>query len=255
GLPSVIVNDTFARHYFGGASVVGRRLRMLWENGTPKEWRTIVGVVPDTFLKGSFNRPRTGAAVFLPLEESVPTYPTVVVRGPRAAKSLADPLRRALARLDPDLVPYGVGTPRTSLIATDGQSAVVTGIFTAFAAVACILATVGLYGVTSFAVGRRTKDLGIRMAMGASRERIITEVLREGGLQFAVGATGGVLLALAFVHFGASRLTDFLYEVSPRDPAVYAAVVALLAAATVVACLVPARRAARVAPMVALRSG
>jgi ABC-type antimicrobial peptide transport system permease subunit len=93
------------------------------------------------------------------------------------------------------------------------------------------------------------------MAMGASRERIITEVLREGGLQFAVGATGGVLLALAFVHFGASRLTDFLYEVSPRDPAVYAAVVALLAAATVVACLVPARRAARVAPMVALRSG
>lgn len=253
GEAPALVNDSFARKYFGGASALGRRVRLLRADGSPSEWRTIVGVVPDTHLQ-NFDPHRDGSGVFLPMEEFVPTYPNVVVRGRVRADTLAEPLRRAMARVDPDLSLYGLGTPRANLLAFNGQARVVAGVSSLFALIACALATVGLYGVASYAVSQRTRDFGIRMALGADRTRIMGLVLGRGGLQFIVGATVGIVLAFAFVQVGGARFEGFLYQVNPRDPAIYGAVVLLLAAATLPACLIPARRAARVDPMVALRA-
>jgi predicted permease len=248
-----LVNDTFARKHFSGASALSRRIRLLRSTQAPSEWRTIIGVVPDTHLQ-AFERDRDGSGVFLPMEESVPTYPTVVVRGRARADSLAEPLRRALIRLDPDLTLYGVGTPRANLLAANGEARMIATLSCLFAMVAGVLAAVGLYGVASFAVSQRTKDFGIRMALGADTTRIMGLVLRQGGLQLGVGTVGGLALALAFVQIGGARFEGFLYKVSPRDPVVYGTVILLLAIATFLACFLPARRAAKINPIVALRT-
>ncbi len=253
GEPSALVNDSFARKHFGDTSALGRRVRLLPADHSPSEWRTIVGVVPDTHLQ-NFDPQRDGSGVFLPMEEFVPNFPSVVVRARARADTLAEPLRRAVARLDPDLTLYGVGTPRANLLAFNGQARVVAGLSSLFALIACVLATVGLYGVASYAVSQRTRDLGIRMALGADRARIMALVLGRGGLQFAGGAAVGMALACAFVQVGGAQFEGFLYQVNPRDPVIYGTVVLLLAAVTLLACLIPARRAARVDPMAVLRA-
>jgi len=253
GEPPALVNESFERTHFGGVSALGRRIRLWRADNSPSEWRTIVGVVPDTHLE-NFDPHRDGSGVFLPMEESVPNFPTVVVRGRARADTLTEPLRRAVAQVDPDLTLYGVGTPRANLRAFNGQARVVAGLSSLFAFIACALATVGLYGVASYAVSQRTRDLGIRMALGADRARIMGLVLGRGGLQFVVGAAVGVAVALAFVQVGGARFEAFLYQVNPRDPVIYGTVVLLLAAATLLACLIPARRAGRVDPMVVLRA-
>lgn len=262
GFP-VLVNVTFARSHFGGASALGRRLRGWREAESPAaprapgaqgEWHTIVGVVPDTRLQGPFDPRRDGAGVFFPIEESLPPYPTVVVRGRARAETLAGPLRNAVNRVDQDLTLYGLGTPRANLLASNGQARVVAALCSVFAALAGLLAAVGIYGVTSFTVNQRQRDFGIRLALGSDARGIMGLVLRLGARQFLLGATGGLALALALGRVGGTAFEDFLFQVSPRDPAVYLATLGLLAVATGLACLFPARRAARVDPMVVLRS-
>lgn len=141
-----------------------------------------------------------------------------------------------------------------SLLAFNGHARVLAAIPTIFAVIAYLLAMVGLYGVESFAVSQRTKEFGVRMDLGADRLRIIGLVVRRGGVQLLVGVTAGVVLALVFVQVAGARLEGFLYQVNPRDSGVYANVVSLLAFSAFLACIVPARRAARVNPIVALRS-
>ena len=252
GEPAALVNDSFVRKHFQGASALGRRVRLWHADNSRSEWHTIVGVVPDTNLQ-NFDPHRDGSGVFLPMEGFVPNFPTIVVRGRTRADTLVEPLRRAIARLDPDLTLYGIGTPRANLFAFNGRARVIAKISSIFAFISCALATVGLYGVASYTVSQRTRDIGVRMALGADQMRIMGVVLARGGLQLVVGATAGIALALVFVQIAGTRFAGFLYQVNPRDPMIYGAVVLLLAAATFLACLIPARRAARVDPIVALR--
>ena len=253
GEPTVLVNEAFVRKHFGVTSALGRRLRLMRDDGLPPLWRTIVGVVPNTHLQ-AFEAERDGTGVFLPMSEFVPTYPTVVVRGRAPAATLSEPLQRAVAHFNPDLTLYGIGTPHANLLAFNGHARVLAAISTVFAAIACLLATVGLYGVASFTVSQRTKEFGVRMALGADRLRIIGLVLKRGGVQLVIGATTGVALALAFVQVAGARFEGFLYQVNPRDPAIYGLVVVLLTFATLFACFIPARRAAKVNPTEALRA-
>jgi len=126
--------------------------------------------------------------------------------------------------------------------------------FSAFAVVALVLAAVGLYGVMSFSVNQRTQEFGIRMALGANPRTILRMVTRQGAAQLAIGLALGVSVALAAGFAGGAGLRTMLFNVSPFDPLVYAAVVGLLALVAFVATLVPARRATRVDPMIALRA-
>jgi ABC-type antimicrobial peptide transport system permease subunit len=126
--------------------------------------------------------------------------------------------------------------------------------FTLFGAVAVVLASAGLYGVMSFAVNQRTQEFGIRMALGADRRLILGLVFRQVAWQLALGLGLGLALALLFASLEADSLATFLFEINPRDPPTYLAVAALLALVSLLASLVPARRATRVDPMIALRA-
>jgi len=245
----VLVNESFARKHFGNESPLGHRVRAR-EGDT---WRTIIGVVPDTMMQGPLEQQRDGSAIFVPTEALPVAYLTLVARGREPAERLTNALRRELAKVEPNLAIYGLETPKNHLKTALAQSRTVVSLFAIFGAVSVALAAVGLYGVMSFAVSRRTQEFGIRLALGAKKRDIMRMVMAQGARQLALGAALGIGLALALVQLGGAAVAGFLYKVSPRDPLVYIGVVALLALATSMACFFPARRATKVDPMIALR--
>ena len=247
-----LVNVTFARKHFGGRSALGARVR---PNVGENLWCTVVGVVPDTLMQGAVDARRDGAGIFLPSTAFPHGYMTLVVRGRSAsAAHLAEPLRREVLAVNPNLAVYTIDTPRRARDAVLAQVRTVTRIFGLFGAVAMVLSAVGLYGVVAFFVGQRTHEFGIRMALGAAPRQIWRMILAQGGRRLALGGGLGLALALAAAQLGGAVGAGLLYDVSPRDPRVYAQVLGLLAATTLLACLVPARRATKVDPMVALRT-
>ena len=159
-----------------------------------------------------------------------------------------------LYRVDPNLPLYFVGTPRQLLNETLAQNRILATMFTIFGAVALILASVGLYGVTSFSVNQRTQEFGIRMALGADNPRILRMVLRQGLIQLAIGLGLGLGLALTAALLGTAAIQNFLFQISPSDPATYVTVFLVLSAVSFLATFIPARRATRVDPMIALRA-
>lgn len=257
--PVAIVNASFARKLFGRADPIGRQFRF-FAPGISYVWRTIVGVVPDVHMAGPFPQ-NTGQyldeGVYTPLlGGQAPQFATVVVR-PRGgpAEALAKALQADVQRADPNLPLYFLGTPLQLHQAILGQSQVVATMFSAFGLVALLLSAAGLYGVMTFSVTQRTLEFGIRMALGARPGDIFGIVLRQGGLQLAIGLSLGLGCAVAFVlMLGASVIASVMPFVSPRDPVIYGTVIATLSAVALVSCLGPANRATRVPPMIALRS-
>ncbi len=246
----VLVNATFAQKYFPRGDALGHRVR---EDPT-EPWRTIVGVVPDTLMQGPLDPRADGAGLFIPLANYAQPYVTLVVRGHGAALALRETVRRELARVDPNLAIYQLDTPQRFLRSALAQTRTVTTLFGVFALVAVVLSVVGLYGVAAFSVSQRTSEFGIRIALGATPREIMRMVLGQGLGRFAIGALLGIGLAFALTRFGGAVLNNFLYKTSPHDPATYVLVTLLLGAATLLACLVPARRATRIDPMTALRA-
>ncbi|MDO8538998.1 MAG: ABC transporter permease [Opitutaceae bacterium] len=268
--PVAIVNATFARKHFGHESAIGRRFRTVASNGQLfGPWRSIVGVVSDVRMLGPFNNPNAEEyGFYLPLTSGAfgpprgavaPQFCTIVVK-PRSvavggsAAAFANNLRRMVNRVDPNLPLYFIGTPAENLDAFLGTNRIIAGMFSVFGLVAMVLASVGLYGVTSFSVNQRTSEFGIRMALGADNNRILGMVMRQGFVQLAVGLVLGLGLAAAIATFGAAGIRQQLFRTDPMDPLTYAAVAVLLALVSLVATLVPARRATRVDPMIALRA-
>ena len=265
--PVAIVNATFAKKHFGNESPLGRRFRPVGNNGTLFDpWRTIVGVVSDARMLGPFPQKNDNAGYYMPLTafvygEGKPVmnglqFATVVVRlrGDQRPESFADSLRRAVAEVDPNLPLYFVATPKTNIDSFVAQNRIIAIMFTLFGAIAVILASVGLYGVMSFAVNQRTQEFGIRMALGADNRLILGMVLKQGAIQLAIGLALGHGLALLIAILARDGLENFLFQTSPHDPLTYAAVAVLLAGVAFIATLVPARRATRVDPMIALRA-
>jgi predicted permease len=267
-LPVAVVNVAFARKHYGNDSALGRRFRTVGNNGTVfSPWRTIVGVVSTVRMLGPFNNPGVDdSGFYVPFYASVfgPTLPaplasqfaTVIVkpRGGQKADLLANALRREVSKADPNLPLYFVDTPKKQL---DGQVAtnrIIATMFSIFGLVAVVLASVGIYGVMSFAVNQRTQEFGVRMALGADHGRILGMVLRQGTIQIALGLAIGLGLTLALVAVAGNGIQNTLFGVSTRDPLIYSAVITLVAVVSLVATLVPARRATRVDPMIALRA-
>jgi putative ABC transport system permease protein len=267
-LPVAIVNAAFARKHFGQESAIGRRFRTVGNNGRLfGPWRTIVGVVATVRMQAPFNQPNvddTGfyvpyfSAVFGPAQPGPVSqqFATVLVRphGTGRAHAVATALQLTVNKVDPNLPLYFVGTPKENQDTFLAQNRIIALMFSVFGLVAVMLASVGLYGVMSFSVNQRTQEFGIRMALGADTNRILQMVLRQGAFQLALGLALGLGLALVIGLIGRDGIANALFQVSPRDPLTFVAVSLLLTVVAFFATLVPARRATRVDPMVALRA-
>lgn len=256
--PVAIVSTGFARKYFGHDSPLGRRVR-LFNPAQPQPWRTVVGVVPDTLMQGPFNQQTDESGFYVPLlgVAPVPQFCTIVVR-PHAgqrAETLGPALSRAVAKLDPNLPVYFAGTPARLHSEILGVNRISATLFMIFGVVAFVLSAVGLYGVMSFSVNQRTQEFGIRMALGADAARIFRLVMKQGAWQLAIGLFLGVgAAALLLGVLAAQALQNILFKVNALDPFIYTIVAALLTAVAGASCFVPARRATRVNPIVALRA-
>ena len=256
--PVAIVNASFARKYWGNQSPLGRRVR-LFNPAQPQPWRTIVGVVPNTLMQGPFNTQTDSAGFYVPLlgASPAPQFCTVVVRphAGQAADTLGPQLSKAVAQLDSNLPVYFPGTPARSHAEFLSGPRLVASLFSIFGVVAFLLSAVGLYGVMSFSVNQRTQEFGIRMALGADAARIFKMVMSQGAWQLVIGLVIGIGFAALFLGvLAAGALQNILFKVNALDPFIYTTVAALLTAVAAASCFVPARRATRVNPMVALRT-
>jgi len=246
--PVVVVNQEFVREYLEGEDPLGRRIRF-GDSRSTEPWRTIVGVVPDIF-SGDTEHPRPPMAI-APLAQQHSNFVSLAVRtGGANPMAITGAVRDAVSRLDPDIPLYWVYSMDEALARPTWFVRVFGTMFMIFGLVALFLASIGLYAVMAFSVSRRARELGIRMALGAQARDVVRLVLRQGVVQLAVGTAAGLVLAT-----GVSRLLQMLlFEVEPRDPVIFASVVVVLTVAGLLACFVPARRATRVAPAVALHT-
>ncbi|HEU4643569.1 MAG TPA: ABC transporter permease [Gemmatimonadaceae bacterium] len=246
--PVVVVNQAFVREYFHGESPVGRRIRFGGARSTDP-WRTIVGVVPDIFSDDAEHR--RPAIVMAPLAQHHSNFVSLAVRVSGGdPMALAPAVRQTVASLDPDLPLYWVYSMHEALARPTWFYRVFGTMFMLFGFVALFLASVGLYAVMAFSVSRRSRELGIRMALGARAGDVVRLVLRQGVVQLTVGMIAGLAIAALVSRV----MSVVLFDVQPRDPVIFAGVVGVLSAAGLLACVMPARRATRVDPVVALRT-
>jgi predicted permease len=266
-LPVAVVNAAFAAKHFGRDSAVGRRFRTGDGTSPYGPWRTIVGVVATVRMLGPFNNPNVDVTGFyvpfysLPFGAAPPEpvanqFATVIVR-PRPGvppESLVNTLRREVTKVDANLPLYFVGTPKAHIDASLAGSRILATMFTLFGGIAMLLAAVGIYGVVAFAVSQQTQEFGVRMALGADTRRILRQVLVQGGRPLILGLLLGLALSLALGMVAGEAIGNILFGVSAMDPVAYGSVVALVVVVSLVAMLVPARRATRVDPMITLRA-
>ncbi|HSJ08451.1 MAG TPA: ABC transporter permease [Longimicrobiales bacterium] len=242
-----IVNQAFAQRFFAG-DAVGRRIR-LGPLDTERDWATIVGIVPDMYV-GGLDNDEIPHAVYVPLAQAGARFMSVVARGRVSDPlELTQPVRDAVQAVDADLPIYFVQTLRQAIDSNNWFYRVFGTLFMVFGAVALFLASIGLYGVMSTSVSQRTREMGVRMALGAEGGDVLRLVMRQGLVQLAIG----LVLGLAFALGLSNLLQMLLFEVNPRDPSIYAAIGLVLSATAASACLIPALRATRVHPMQSLR--
>jgi putative ABC transport system permease protein len=245
GAPVIIVNETLARNYFPGEDPIGRRVSLGINNFTGD----IVGVVGDvkhTGLASEVHEEAYGPYAQTPYWHSM----TLVVRGATDPAALASAVRSAVAVIDGQ---QPLGTVRTlDQVLSESMAAprfrtILLGLF---AAAALVLAAIGIYGVISYSVSQRRHEIGVRMALGARPADMLKLVVRQAMVLASIGVAVGTLAAYAATRV----LSSLLFEVSPTDPGTFAGVAVVLASAAFVASLVPAVRATRVDPLIALRT-
>lgn len=247
GAPRVlVVNETFARHFWGTTDVIGKYAH--YPNDKKENWMQVIGVVRDMRHYGIDREVRPEA--FASFRVLPARSMTMVVRSGMDPRSLAGPAREAVAALDPGLPMFDVRTMTERVERSLWVRRAYSWLFAAFAVVAILLAAAGIYGVISFSVTQRTREIGIRVALGARPSQVMREVLRSGMALVAIGA----VLGLAGAQFTAGLLQTLLFDVSARDVATYAVVIGAVAAAGLAANYLPARRAAGIEPVKALRA-
>jgi predicted permease len=240
-----IVSASMARKLWPGREALGGRVHLGPRDGG--HWATVVGVVGDVRQWGLNEDPAT--ELYLPYGADAEGSATFVVRSATPVTVLAPAMRAALARSAPGLAPVDVSTMATVVRETHWQPKVFSALFAAFGVAALLLAAVGVYGLTAFAVSQRTREIGVRVALGARAQQVVGLVARRGLALTAAGLAIG--LALAFALSGVMRA--MLVGVSPTDPVVFVLAPALLGVVALAASVIPARRAARVDPAAVLR--
>ncbi|MCI0436431.1 MAG: ABC transporter permease [Gemmatimonadetes bacterium] len=251
--PVAVVNEALVDAYFPGEDPIGKRITTDFSDPADDEWATIVGVVRSTPTV-SLTEPRAVPKLYLPLR-TVDDGPNLiamsfVLRTGVPPLGLLPAARSAIAEVDPNLALARVGTLERVLERAGAPMAFTMALLVTAAAVALLLGVVGIYGVVSYAVSQRTREIGVRMALGAAPRSVARMVLVEGGLVVSGGLVVGLLVALT-----TSRVLDtLLFGVRARDPQVFAAMAFLLVAVALTACWVPARRASSLRPTDALRA-
>jgi predicted permease len=246
GTPAAIVNETLARSIWPGEDPVGKRLRP--GDGTDnRPWVTVVGVVKD-LRRADVTRPIRGEVYACTLQ-TTPRTQTLLLRTAGDPSAVMSSVRRELQAIDPQLPLFRVTTLGAQVADTLSQPRFQATLLGGFAAIALLLATIGIYGVTSHAVSQRTQEVGIRMAMGAQRSDVRWLILRQHVTPAVVGIAVGIGGAFVLSRF----LGSLLYGVGAVDPMTYALVTVAVVGVAVAACWLPASRAMRVDPLVALR--
>ena len=241
---AVIVNDALARRYFAGEDALGQRVSFRGANGP---WSEIVGIVRDSKYRTLGENPRPTA--YVPLAQNHETGMTLHVRTLGNPLSVAATVRREAQALDPNLAVTNVQSLSDVVGASLFAARMGAVLLAIFGFLALLLAAIGLYGVMSYTVSRRTREIGIRMALGAGTGNVLRLVLKEGLALVGGGVAAGLIVAAAATRL----LASFLYGVSPLDATTFVAIPLVLALVALLASYLPARRAVKVDPMVALR--
>jgi predicted permease len=258
-----VVSETFARKFFGDADPVGRRIGFAGGRGTGVADMEIVGLVKDAKYQDgkeppnpTFFMPFLQRAAAIRVEGAPPQrldrshYPqALVIETTSTVPGLEGEVRRALSDVDRRLILRAMMPLEEQVLRHFTLERLSSRLTVAFGGVALLLACLGLYGVTTQSVQRRTREIGIRMAIGATRSQVFETVLREAGFQLA----GGVLLGVPAAYVAGRLLESYLYQVSGRDPLILAGAIAVLGTCAIAAALIPARRAAHLDPVQALR--
>ena len=243
---AVIVSNPVVKRFWPGQDPIGKRIKIGAPN-SENPWLTIVGVVPELKYRGLPNNPTADPDLFFPFIDR--GAQGVVLRTGVDPASIGPLVRNAIREINPGIVVFGLSPLADLAAAQTAQSRFTTWLMGLFAATALLLATIGLYGVMSYLVTQRRREFGIRLALGATSREIVGVVLRDGtkmvGLGLIIGAAGA---------FGVARLLDALLYGVPSVAASAALAVSVLAVVAIAACLVPALRATRVDPVVALRN-
>jgi putative ABC transport system permease protein len=246
GPPVAIVNEAFAQKFWPGEAALGKRLRVVEENSAGP-WLLVVGVVPD-ILQNFRELLKHDPLIYLPFAEKPERQMFLVVRTQVPPSTMSGAIRRELQQMDSNLAVYEVRTLQDRIAGSRLTVNLFGGICTVFAIVATVLAAVGLYAVIMQSVSQRTQEIGLRMALGATRRDITALIFAEGIRPLIPGLVVGLLLAVATTR----GLRSLLVGVSLNDPMVYLGTVLVLLLAAVLGCVVPALRATRVDPIIAL---
>jgi predicted permease len=242
--PVVMLNETIVKMHFAGESPVGQRVRLDGERGP---WREIVGVVRDSKDRSLGAIPLPTA--YVPLAQNHETGMTLYVRTSASPASLVASIRRMIQALEPNLPVPNVQTMADTMGTSLYAARLGAWLLGAFGVLALVLAAIGIYGVLSFSVSRRTREMGIRLALGAEPRDVFFLVVRDGMRLVGAGVVVGVAGALA----SGRSLASFLYGVSTIDLPTFAGVTVMLTSVALVACVIPAFRAVRVNPVTILR--
>jgi predicted permease len=245
--PVAVVSRSFAEHYFPGESALGKHIRMGASGVGQTPWMTIVGVVGETtysmWLK---ERP---AAVYMSVAQQPPAWTTYAIETGGDPMAFAPAARKALAGLDPALPLNRVESYAQYTHEDLTGMFYVAALLGVDALIALLLAAVGIFGVMANLVGERTREIGVRLAMGARREEVLQMILKRAGWLTGAGVCVGLVMAFGLAH----GVANLLYDVSPNDPVVFSTITGAVIAVALLASWLPARRASRIDPIVALR--
>jgi predicted permease len=245
----VIVSEVMAARMWPGEDAIGKRLRL---QGSQEEmaggdgWSTVVGVVPTARYR-QIETPRFD--LYVPHRQTDSSVRHYMVRSPSDPVALVPALRVAVASVDPRLSLGGVTSMETIVRRTRGPWHFNMLVFSLFGGVALALAAMGLFGLVAYAVAQRTREIGVRMALGATRTNVVRLMIVQGARPAAIGLAAGLVVA----YFSTRVLSGLLFETSPTDPATFIRMAVMLVFVTIAACAWPARRAASVDPIEVLR--
>jgi len=253
GSETVIINERMASQFFAGEDPIGRRLRFVPREPAPGQpapvWRTIVGICPS--IRHSETREiEPSAVVYIPHRQDPPSSASLLVRSQLQPSSLVESLRRGVQAIDSDQPVFTIQTLDQMLEEERWPFRVFGVMWAIFAVIALVLSSVGLYAVMAYSVTQRTPEIGVRMALGAQARQVRWMILKLGLVQLALGLTLGLAGALALSRV----LQEIIVGISSTDLITFATITVLLTIVSVAACLLPARRATRVDPLVALRA-
>jgi putative ABC transport system permease protein len=242
-----LINQTMADTLWAGQNPIGKRIKFPGSERNPQPWRTIVGVVADVKQYGLDRK--DPMQIYLPEAQYPTQFMSLVVHTADEPKTMIATVRSEVHELDKDQAVYNISTMEQLVGDSISLRRFSMVLLMIFAGVALLLAGVGIYGVISYTVTQRTHEIGVRMALGASRRDIIRLIVGQG----MVMTLGGIGIGLVATFALTRLMASLLFGVSPTDPLTFATVAAVLAGVALGACFVPARRATRVDPMVALR--